>query len=514
MAISPPRVFALVLAAACALPGCLITPNTALLDEAGVGSDAGVDVRVDAGPDGPAVDLPLPDAPTEAAPDLGPNPDTGPGLGKGNARLLYGETGDKLLTRTWDSKAGTWTAAKPAFTVSKAVQWTMNKVSPVATGDEAAMVLTGDLNGIYLHALQRTGTSTWSEPWSHTDVLNSYMDKRGLDLEYESISGDLLVVYTKNTLTPFYRTRSSGTWSGEKPLPLNDGTGPYPDPNDGTVLWVELVTRPGTDEISLVYADSLATLVLITWDGKQWDLSSTTQLETSLKKNPITKAVHQRVFDAAYEGKSGDLLVAWGYNGDGFKSKVRSGFSSTWDNVKTVQLVSGKVDFVDLAGHPLTDKIAGVFLDLGEGNERLGLATWDGTDWVNDSEYDNARDVNDQAQGDFTGGVAWLDPNVAVCVYADDQVAAISWYRWESLKGWTQMPYTPVLNLGYTESIQLSSVPGQNEVLALISDDKNRLWAAAYTGGTTWNVANNGQPLSTTLTTTFTMPFSFDIAAK
>ena len=33
---------------------------------------------------------------------------------------------------------------------------------------------------------------------------------------------------------------------------------PNPDPNTGKVLWVELVPRPGTNDIALLYADANA----------------------------------------------------------------------------------------------------------------------------------------------------------------------------------------------------------------------------------------------------------------
>ena len=67
---------------------------------------------------------------------------------------------------------------------------------------------------------------------------------------------------------------------------MNDGGGPNPDPNSGTVLWVELEKRPDTNEIALAYVDANSDLVAIVWDGTQWLTASVSTLEADVKRNP------------------------------------------------------------------------------------------------------------------------------------------------------------------------------------------------------------------------------------
>lgn len=500
----------LVLVASSTLPGCLITPNTSLLDEAGIGTDAGTD--------GPSVDLPRPDAPPpDSASDLGSDPDTGPSLGKGNARVFYGEPGPNLYNRVWTFSSGAWSSPAPALGVKHPVFWAVNKVSPMATGDESGLVLSNVTGGLTIKALKRTGPTSWTEQWSYSSSLNAHANKRGLDIEYESISGDLLVVYSNNTPTPVYRTRSGGAWSAEQPIPINDGPGgPLPDLTSGAVLWIELQRWQRTDEIALAYADDNDDLAALVWDGKKWDTATGETLETELTKNPQTNLVHQRTFDMAYEGQTGNLLVVWGIANQEGRSKIKVANSTTWFAPQKVYTVSGQVDFVDVAGHPTQNLVAAAFLDQGQGTERLGLATWTGGGWVDAAEYDSQiRDINDMAQGDFPASVAWLgSSDKAVCVYSDDSTEKIDWYTWTlGTQNWQHQNSASVPNKGYTESVQLATVPGQNALLALFSDDKMQLWSAVYSNNT-WKVSNNGKPLSTKLTLLNTVPFFVDFATK
>ena len=233
-------------------------------------------------------------------------------------------------------------------------------------------------------------------------------------------------MYSNNTDTPVYRTLVGGTWSAETALPLNDGGGPNPDPNSGVVFWVELTSRPGTDEVALAYVDANADLVTIVWDGGQW-LTATAQMQdATIKTNPISGQVSNRAFDIAYESSSGRLMVAWARDGVyGFWYTTKAAGATTYATAAQVAAApnNGVPHFIDLAAEPGTNRIACGAFDMGDGTERLGLSTWDGSAWVNAAEYDShIRDVNDTATGDFQGCVAWVGTSgVAVCVYSDDQ---------------------------------------------------------------------------------------------
>src|SRR4030095_5863806 len=112
-------------------------------------------------------------------------------------------------------------------------------------------------------------------------------------------------------------------------------------------------------------------------------------LETNLKTNAVTGAVSNRVFDVAYEATTGDVLVAWGRGAaNGFWYSTKAAASNTWAPAaqQAAAPANGVPHFVDLATEPGGSRIACCALSL-DGQERLGLATWTGSAWVNAGEY-------------------------------------------------------------------------------------------------------------------------------
>ena len=439
-----------------------------------------------------------------------------PVLAVDDGRLFYGETGTaQALNRAWDESLGTWSAEGGTAPVSGTVRWTVNKVAPDGSEDLLG-VLSDTGSGAELNLVRWDGTA-WTVDWSSTAITSANLDKRGFDLEYEASSGDALVVYSDNTDTPVYRTRSGGSWSGETPLPLNDGAGPNPDPNTGIVHWVELTPRLGSDEITLAYVDANWDLVAIVWEGTQWLTASASALETDVTQSRGTpNVIHNRPVDVAYEETTGDALIAWGrHSVNGFFYSTRAAGSSSWSAATGVLApTSGDSYFVDLAAEPGGQHIAGAFMDLGNGTERLGLATWTGSAWVNPGEYDSqTRDVNDLAPGDVVAAVGWLGTSgTAVAVYSDNDVDTIDWATWTAGGGWVlQADVTPAITgKGYTESVQIEMFGTQNELMAIFSGSNADLYAATYDGAT-WTVTNSGSALETVLSSVDSAPFSFAI---
>jgi hypothetical protein len=414
----------------------------------------------------------------------------------GTAVLFYGAAGSgDLNVRTWGPQATAW-SAPAAVAAASGIHWTVNRFSE---NDATVGVLYKGITKTALKVLRLQG-SGWAEDWTSTAVASVHADKRSYDLEYERSSGDLLVVYSNDTKTPVYRTHSGSSWSAEAPLPI--------DLNTGVVLWVELVPRRGSDEIALLYADDQADLVVADWDGKSWKASSAKVLETDLKTNPFSMVVNNRAFDGAFETSSGDLLVAWGTgSAGGFHWSTRTG--SGWTAPVNDPIVGGYVEHVELASGPAGDLIAGVFLDLGNGTERLGLAFWDGSQWTDQGEYDSQiRDVNDNAHGDFLADVSWSTSDTAVCIYADDQAGTIDWAEGTPNGGWVVQTDVTVSGKGLTESVQIAPTSGTG-VMALVSDDQGELFSLTY-DGTSWEVTNSAESLGS-LSSKQSRPFSFAV---
>ena len=433
-------------------------------------------------------------------------------LAYGDARLSFGEgTVAEVRSRNWDESLGSWLPEVSTTTANSVIKFVVNKISPA--GDEELVGVLSDTGaGSDLDLLRWSG-ATWTVDWSSTAIANANADKRGFDIEYEHVTGEALVVYSDNSATPVYRTRSAGAWSVETLLPLNDGAGPNPDPNTGTVLWVELERRPGTNEITLAYVDANSDLVAIVWDGVQWLTGSADVIETNVKRNPSTGTVSNRVFDLAYEESTGNSMVAWGHDSSpGFWYSTRAAGGNTWSAAAPIASSpsNGESHFIDLASEPSGQRIAIGAFDMGDGVERLGLAMWNGSSWVDGGEYDSQSwDVNDGGTGDFAGAVGWVGKSgTAVVVYPDNQTGTLDWARWTEGSGWVIQADELVTGKGFTESVQLASFSDTDKLMVIFSDSNLDLYAATYDGAT-WTMANSGAPLETLLSSVDSAPFGF-----
>src|SRR5690242_12365455 len=134
-----------------------------------------------------------------------------------------------------------------------------------------------------------------------------------------------------------------------------------PSPGVGKVLWVDLVSRPGSDEIALLYSDDSGNLTGVIWDGTQWGQPRV--LEISLNTTDFL------AFGAAYESQSGDLLAFWGGpNAGGVMQQgcyyaTKPAGSSTWTvsgQLPTPFLRPGQVKLASEAG---SDRIALAYLE-------------------------------------------------------------------------------------------------------------------------------------------------------
>jgi len=444
--------------------------------------------------DGPTLDsAPGPgDAPLEAVtPVLTP-------LAVDDGRLWISE-GSALRLYTYRSATGTFSPEPEVPTPSGKVLWISYLILPSA---ELVALKVLNANNPSLELWHSAGG-----PWKMlaSDSVGNPAT-RDFHLRKEEKSGVAMLVFGTGGAQPRYRRIVGNVVAASASLPVNDGAGQGPDLSTGAVLWVELVSRPGTNELALLFADQNAVRVTMRWTGTEWDTASGVVLETALKRNPVTNIVSNRVFDGAYQN-SGALLVAWGReatNGAQWRLKAPS---QNWTNAVTLHAVAGVPHAVDLSAEPGSDRVAACLLDLGDGVERLGLASWDGGAWVG-KEYDSQiRDLNGTAVGRAPGAVAWRGASKqAVAVYADDTSGVIDAFSWTT-GDWKAMADALVADKGLTDSVVLRSLSTKDRLLLAIADDKQQLHVASYEGSN-WAVEPK---LSTALASSTSVPFALEL---
>jgi hypothetical protein len=426
------------------------------------------------------------------------------------ATLVYGESaGTNPTARSYSDSTGTWSGESTTTTANPSIRWTVAEKDPYSS-EQIVGVLSDD-GSAELDILRWTGT-VWTRDWTVSGLSTANSDKRSFDVAYEQSSGDAMVVYANGTNLS-YRTWNGSSWSAA----ANVFATP---PTTGTVLWAELASRPGSNEIALVYSDSNNDLGAVIWNGTSWQEVTTERLlETALALTDSASAGQYRTFDAAYEA-SGELLVAWGRSTNVGYATYMTG--TGWSATTTMNLLApstGNVTFVDLAAEAGSDRIALLGIDENSGTSRLGLATWTGSAWANvaerDSGFNHLFAGGNADSGYFWGGVGWVGSSgKAVAMYSDADTGRINYATWTAAGGWAVQADVAVAGMGAAtmRSVQLEAIPGQNKLLAVYSDSNSDLWAATY-DGTSWTVGNAGVALEASLSTNGIVPFDFSVAA-
>jgi len=329
-----------------------------------------------------------------------------------------------------------------------------------------------------------------------TRIAAANKDERGFDAEYEALSGEALLVYADGARNVLWRSLVEGAWSAP-------AAAFAPALNTGTVLWTELVPRPGTNEIALVALDDQQRLAATIWDGTQW----TREILLATQVNSLRDF---KAFDASWESLSGDLLVAWGYSQFAEETRYATLTRST-DTWTTGQFVSTDAlgMSLTLASDPTSDRIIGIF---GEGfsDDDVGLSVWGGANWHDTVEMTLFGLAQSRAME-----VGWLGTSgLGFAVYRDQ--AQTGAFQWAFLNGggWRRQPEVFLPGVGKLVQAKARIVPGTSTVLMLLLDDAGALWALEH-DGSAWGLANGGAPLATGLDPTNPgRTFDFDLRAR
>jgi hypothetical protein len=173
---------------------------------------------------------------------------------------------------------------------------------------------------------------------------------------------------------------------------------------------------------------------------------------------------------------------------------------------------SDVAEWVELVPEPGGQRIAGAFYKTYlTGTRGLGLATWDGSAWVDAGQYDNV--VSDAIQLGSHASLAWVGTSgVAVCVYADADAGVLDWARWTAADGWSVEADVAIAGKNKTRVPLLRTLPGQDKVMAVFSDYNISMYAALHAADA-WTITNGGAALVTTGLSSFHSR-CFDIALR
>jgi len=195
-------------------------------------------------------------------------------------------------------------------------------------------------------------------------------DRRKMGAAYEQLSGDGMVVYRADTTqNPKYRIWDGTSWGSEATITFSQCS--------GSINWVRLEPKPGSDELMLVVGFSTSQICAKVWNGDPW--GSDVLLESS------TESTQYQTFDVAYEQPSGRAMVVWSNSGSS-NPRYRIWSGSAWGAQAELGSVgSSDIYWIKMASDPQSNRIAAATIDSGRD---LNVQVWDGSAWGSNSELE------------------------------------------------------------------------------------------------------------------------------
>jgi hypothetical protein len=275
---------------------------------------------------------------------------------------------------------------------------------------------------------------------------------------------------------------------------------PTPFQPGARVRWVELVRHARSDELALLALDDQRDLTVWLWDGAGF--GTPRRLEANVLFRP-----GWRPFAAAYEGLSGDLLVAWGFSV--FAEETRwatlERASGTW---RTGQHPSSDAIGAQilLASDPTSDRISAA---IGEGDvdDDVTVSIWNGADWIDTAELTLAGPQRSRLLENV-----WIGNSGVACV-AFRRAGATGSFNVAFLQptGWRIQPDVILTGVDKAAKVRLESLTGASRLAGAVLDHSGRLFELRFDGAR-FALGNGGQALASGLDPAAT-GLAFDAAA-
>lgn len=250
--------------------------------------------------------------------------------------------------RTWNGTTLSAATAVNNSPTTGAINWMELRQNPLSSSNEVAMILLDANADVY--GMAWTG-SAWSNMGATTvwDASAASATKKTIDVEYEQTSGRAMFMWGDAVATDQYYRLWNGTAVGAVTLLDIAAEGGVPE-------WIQLASRPNSNEIILGVQDAGADLNTRKWSGSAWD-TATQHPEHSA----ATENIASRNFDIIWETHSANPGKAWLMWGDGATVTAKQWSGTAW-GAATVQSGSDDTSFIRLRADPVSGAVfAGIY---------------------------------------------------------------------------------------------------------------------------------------------------------
>lgn len=311
--------------------------------------------------------------------------------------------------KVWNSSLnGGWGSEMELPTSGSPVRWVIVKQSPVS---EKMVGVTlsddGNLDG-YVCMSGCNSTANWGFSGSIGNVWAVAANNRRFDIEFETATGDLLLVYgvndanTSRDLAYKVLPASRGNFTGLTEQYIDDSG----HATNVQYTWVRLDRKPtASEELLLVGFDSTdSDINSWVWNGSTWN----SQAEISSSAT-VTGGYEALAVRYSADGSKG-MAAGGNYTTGNVTWRYWNG--SVWSAAATFDIDpadANDVRWMSLKADPQGDDLQMVVTDSGSD---LGTVWWNGTSWNLTSNIDTGLDSNAQRCADFSwnpaGSAGWL----------------------------------------------------------------------------------------------------------
>lgn len=448
-------------------------------------------------------------------PEIWQNPRIPPKIQKTQAAMIAQYSGGLLVYadtatvgtpkyKVFDDTTGFGAEQNAASVGASAINWIRVAASPI---NDEWIIATRDAGNV-IKAQVCTGVDggvSCGTPTTITATAGTH-GFRNFDVAYEQSSGHALLVYGTATVDELRKIEWTGSWGGDEAITTTRTA--------GAVEWVELTSRPSTDQIGIAYSDTADAISAYRWSGTAVGNEATANIGSTA----ITANV--RKFDVSFEGTSGDMLVVSWVAGAGTARTGALTAAGTWTIGDQTTVDVAMQPWIDLQEPGQDDDIAVIAVGSAASSNLSEGFEWNGTGVTDGNNGDDA--AANWAASYQLGAVSWFNSTyygVAVFSSAAAGTGAddIDWWTMAANGGITDQAAN-ARTRGAAGFIDLFDYPNADKVLLITADVNSDLWADTWDGAsvtaTAWTDLTSGGALETDLAiaTKDVVDFAFRLA--
>jgi hypothetical protein len=366
----------------------------------------------------------------------------------------------------WDGTTWPDGLAHPA--VDDGVSWVVTKADPVSKYKKIIGVVDEGFFPRVLYVSLWDGFSWHDGTGGDSKNMGSVENPnyRCFDIAYEANSGRALVVASTGYSAKYW------IWDGTSWVV--DGTSFSPGSGSSNIYWVQLASRPNSNEIAMITAEQGGNVYGNIWDGTQW---TGKQILESAASDTTKECIGvEYIRCGTNEGKA---MFVWGAGGQELQSRIWDGDGSGWEAEITPAVNLGmQIRWLSLKADPSSNKLVLIATGDNSGNYVKGMI-WDGTSWESPEEFGTANTINTRC-----ADAAFYNDGYIMAVYADGS----SYLKYERYLGSSWIPgdfgYTIAEARGHWVQVEHDN----NELVHLAIEDRDHnldTWSWPY-NGTSW----------------------------